>query len=337
MASVFKRTSDRGNKLALWRIKYKGADGKWHTATGCADKVKTQQMARRLEDEATLERQGLRDPKELRRREQASRPLSEHLEEYHAAIKAKNGTSKKNASKHADSTRTYIKWVADTLGATKIADLTPSAVQGTIAQLIDKRRSLRTCNAYITAVKGFTRWLWRDGRTALDELAHLTKYNEATDRRRVRRPLDADGLLRLFEAAENRPDVLGMSGPDRAMLYRLAAETGFRASELGSLVPESFKLDSASPLVEVQAAYTKNGKAAPQFIRQELADLLRPWLAKKPQGPPGIQAAPEDSEDAPGRSGSCWYRIQGRQRSGHRLPCSPSHVHHAPRPVGCFS
>lgn len=129
MASVFKRTSDRGNKLAPWRIKFKGADGKWHTATGCTDKVKTQQLARRLEDEAKLEREGLRDPKELRRREQASRPLSEHLEEYHAAIKAKNGSSKKNASKHADSTRTYIKWVTDTLGATKIADLTPSAVQ----------------------------------------------------------------------------------------------------------------------------------------------------------------------------------------------------------------
>ena len=77
-----------------------------------------------------------------------------------------------------------------------------------------------------------------------------------------------------------------MNGPDRAMLYRVAAETGFRASELGSLVSESFKLDSDSPIVEVQAAYTKNGKAAPQCIRRELAELLRPWLAKKPQGLP---------------------------------------------------
>ena len=180
MANIFKRTSDRRNKLVLWRIKYKGADGEWHTATGCTDKVKTQQLARSLEDEATLECQGLRDPKELRCRQQASRPVSEHMEEFHAAIKAKNGSSNKDASKHADSTRTYIKWVAESLGATKIADLTPSAVQGVIAQLIDQGRSLRTCNAYITAVKGFTRWLWRDGRIVSDELAHLTKYNEET-------------------------------------------------------------------------------------------------------------------------------------------------------------
>ena len=282
MASVFKRKSDKGRKLAPWRIRYKNADGKWLQATGCTDKVKSEQMARALESEAALERQGLRDPKDVRRRGEGFRPLSEHLDEYHAAIRAKNATTKKDASKHANSTKTYIKWVAEAIGAERVSDLTPSAVQGAIARLIEEGRSPRTCNAYITALKSFTRWLWVDGRSATDELAHLTKYNEEADRRLVRRSLKAEGLIRLIQTAESGPDVLGMSGPERAMLYRLVSGTGFRASELGSLIPESFKLDADPPVIEVQAGYTKNGKIASQVIRPELADVLRPWLAQKP-------------------------------------------------------
>lgn len=287
MASVYRRNSEKRNKLAKWRIKYKDAEGKWRTAAGCTDKTKSEQMARALESEASLERQGLRDPKEDRCRAQGLRPLAEHIDEYHAAIKARNSTSTREATKHADSTRTYIKGITETIKATRIRDLTPSAVQGAIALLItDKKRSPRTCNAYLTAIKGFTRWLWQDGRTTSDELAHLTKYNEATDQRRVRRALDARDLIKLFQAAESGPDVLGMNGPDRSMLYRVAAGTGFRASELGSLIPESFRLDVDPPVVEVLAASTKNGKAAPQIIPAELADVLRGWVAEKPPGHP---------------------------------------------------
>jgi integrase len=292
MASVFKRKSDRGRKLAPWRIKYKDAEGRWRSATGCTDKVKSEQMARALESEAALERQGLCDPKDVRRRGQGFRPFCEHLDEYHAAIKAKNATTRNDGSKHANSTKTYIRWVAEAIAAERIADLTPSAVQGAIARLIDEGRSPRTCNAYITAVKGFTRWLWVDGRTTTDELAHLTKYNEEADRRRVRRPLNAEGLISLFQTAESGPEVSGMSGPDRAMLYRLASGSGFRASELGSLVPESFKLDANPPVIEIQAGYTKNGKTALQIIPAELAEVLRPWVTQRPTGCP-VFALPE--------------------------------------------
>jgi integrase len=48
-----------------------------------------------------------------------------------------------------------------------------------------------------------------------------------------------------------------MTGPDRAMLYRVAVGTGFRANELRSLTPESFDLDANPPKVTVEAAYSK--------------------------------------------------------------------------------
>ena len=51
--------------------------------------------------------------------------------------------------------------------------------------------------------------------------------------------------------------VRGVCGRDRAVLYRLAVGTGFRAGELASLTPESFDLDADPPTVTILAAYSK--------------------------------------------------------------------------------
>lgn len=47
-----------------------------------------------------------------------------------------------------------------------------------------------------------------------------------------------------------------MTGPERALLYRLAIETGLRVRELKSLKVSSFDFDSNT--VIIQAAYSKN-------------------------------------------------------------------------------
>src|SRR5690606_8921819 len=86
-------------------------------------------------------------------------------------------------------------------------------------------------------------------------------------------------------------DRRGISGPDRAMLYRIALGTGFRAAEIASLVPASFNLDDDPPTVTVKAGYSKNRKLAVQPIRRDLAELLRPWVAARPDGRPVFDVA----------------------------------------------
>ena len=49
-----------------------------------------------------------------------------------------------------------------------------------------------------------------------------------------------------------------MTGPERAVLYQLAVETGLRARELRSLTWDSFDLDADVPTVTVRAAYSKH-------------------------------------------------------------------------------
>ncbi len=111
--------------------------------------------------------------------------------------------------------------------------------------------SAQTFNFYLQAVKQFCRWLVKDRRASDNPLSHLTSLNVKTDRRHDRRALSVDEMRRLLHAVRNGPDRTGrswrMTGPERAILYQLAMETGFRSSELRSLVRASFDLDGAPP------------------------------------------------------------------------------------------
>ena len=55
---------------------------------------------------------------------------------------------------------------------------------------------------------------------------------------------------------------MGMTGLDRAWLYRVALWTGFRAAELTSLTPALFRLEAEPPVIFCEASYTNNGRQA---------------------------------------------------------------------------
>jgi len=130
----------------------------------------------------------------------------------------------------------------------------------------------------------------QDARQFGNELAHQL---EVLDRRHDRRSLTDEELARLIAAAEQGAAIVRMTGPDRAMLYRVAVGTGFRANELRSLTPESFDLDADPPTVTVEAGYSKHRRKDVQPIRQDLADLLWPWLETRSRGRPVFESMPD--------------------------------------------
>lgn len=144
--------------------------------------------------------------------------------------------------------------------------------------------SIASSNHLLTAIKGFCRWMVRDGRTGDSPVAYLQTLNAATDVRHQRRALSRDEVRRLVRAARMGPTRYGMRGPERALVYRLAVETGLRLGELRSLTPASFDLDTVRPTMTVEAAYSKDRREDVLPLKPETAADLRRFLEGKAPG-----------------------------------------------------
>jgi integrase len=112
---------------------------------------------------------------------------------------------------------------------------------------------------------------------------HLPSINASADIRRERRVITAEEFTRLVEAAHGGPDIQCVSGPDRAMLYVLAAWTGYRRGELASLTLKSFNFESDPPTVQVKAGYSKRRRNDIVPLHPVVAEQLKSWLKAKGQ------------------------------------------------------
>lgn len=208
-------------------------------------------------------------------------PIASLLDDWKKVIEARG-----NTVKHAYEQHYMARRLIGLAGAARIADMAPSAIRVALARLRDEEHlSLSTLNHYVRAVKGFSRWLLHDGRAKADALVGLTGYRAATDPRHPRRALSLPEIRRLLRAADNGARVLGVSGRDRGMLYRLMLGTGLRVGEVKTLRAKSFRFDEVPAVVVVEAAYSKHRREDHQPMRMELARMLRAWMKKRRLGP----------------------------------------------------
>jgi integrase/recombinase XerD len=263
-------------KSPTWWIRYYTPDGKRHKVKGYPDKKATENKAAELERRGIRIDAGIVDPSDVH----AKTPLAEHAEDFRRYLAAKQNTADYVALSFARLTA-----ILDGCRFTKIGDVQASAVVEYLGTLRNEGKSVKTANDYLAAVKGFTRWLWRDKRSVFDPLAGLSKFANSGDIRHARRDLSPDELgLLLAAAMESKKSIRCLAGRDRYFLYLTAAATGFRASELASMTPDSFNLDGDAPTATVQASCTKNRKLAVQPLPLDVAQTLLDYLADKPAG-----------------------------------------------------
>jgi len=259
-------------KSKKWWGQYKDAIGCLRRKPLAVDKMAAQAMLNRIVQQVEREKAGLVDPTE----EQRKRPLNEHLRDFEAYLRNK-GVSKKQFGE----SRSQLQKMMAATRWRRIGDISTSSILEFLGQLRRDGLSAQTYNHYLKAAKQFTRWLVRDRRTPVDPLVHLSRLNVRTDRRHDRRALSEDEFTRLVEAARRGKRIEGISGPDRAMLYVLAAWTGFRKGELASLTLRSLNLDDDPPTATVSACYSKHRREDTQVLHPELVRQLRQWLATK--------------------------------------------------------
>lgn len=141
--------------------------------------------------------------------------------------------------------------------------------------------SIGSRNKYMLAVTAFLKWCVAAGHLEKMPLRELSCLREELDKRHPRRCITTDELGRLIEAAQAGIPIQSISGPDRAVIYLLAAYTGLRKAEIGALTRHSFALDDIPPRVSLAAIFTKSRRQAAIPLAEGVADALRPWLATR--------------------------------------------------------
>ncbi len=217
---------------------------------------------------------GLLDPK----RAAATKPLLVHVEDWRLSILAKGKTKK-----HADRQAQRVRAVFDGCTFKHWTDVASEIVQAHLWDVHDNGHGIgrRTLNHYIGAVKQFGKWMVRAGRANSYVLDSLTKVNAAVDRRRIRRALAPAEQAALVTRSAAESKRFGMTGPERSLVYRLALETGLRASELRSLTRASFDLTDEHPTVSLQARDEKAKRGDRLPLRATTVALLEAHLARK--------------------------------------------------------
>lgn len=209
------------------------------------------------------------------------------MQDFEQSLKAKGRTSK-----HIRETVSGIREICTRCSFTYWRDITASKVDYYLGQkredrviVVDgqekriKGTSARTYNHKLKAFKQFCAWMVKEGRAIDSPVTHLTALNTDVDRRHIRRALTPDEARGLLTAAAQAKLLYSMTGPERALLYRLAIETGLRAGEIRSLSAESF--DPKTRTTTVQAAHSKHRQQDIIYLQKDTATLLQDRIRHK--------------------------------------------------------
>jgi integrase len=179
------------------------------------------------------------------------------------------------------------------------SDIKPEAVQAKLAEWRirkDGPLSHQTSNFYLQSTKQFCKWMIRPARRATESpLGHLSGLNVKVDRRHDRRAYSVEEFRYLLAHLGQDTTIRGkMTSDERAVVYRLAVETGLRRGAIAALTRSSFKLDGASPCIHIPAGAKnkyKNERDVP--LRAAMVTILSSFLANKMPTAPAFNLPPK--------------------------------------------
>jgi integrase len=215
---------------------------------------------------------------------QGSRGLSDHLQEWKTTLIAKG-----NVPEHTEQTHRRAKTILQ--GFQTFANVSASKVQIEISMLqrtVKKRvngklvevslgnATAKTQNYYLQSCQQFFRWAVKDGRINSNILEHLNKKKAQS---KPQTALTAKELSCLLTHTEAAGISYGLTGYERANLYRFAALTGFRSNEIRSFRVTDIDLNQKT--VTLSGEFTKNGKEAIIPLHTDLTVALREYLKGK--------------------------------------------------------
>ncbi len=212
MASIYKRGGKR-NREGKYIASYFDEHGKRvEKSTGTSDRGVAGQIAAKWETEVALRRRGIINAAQAKAADHNRTPIIQHVKDYldHCEHVGQDGM-------HIGNKRTQLNALVAGVGATRLSDLEPNTVERYLSSLVKAGKSHRTHNQHRVTVVAFVEWCVGQGRMESNPLRIVPTLNEAKDRRRVRRALTEDEVVRLVAVS-----------PERGLYYLFAYYTGFR-------------------------------------------------------------------------------------------------------------
>lgn len=275
MSQPFRPTVTRNGektKAKTWSIRYPNAEGKRVQENGFKTRDEAAIRLRDAKREVNEERAGIRTP----RIKQNEKPLAEHLDDFQKSLE-----DREISSAQVKLVIGRLKRAFDSLGFLLLSDLNANDFQTFLASLRKQGRSQQTCKHIVRHIKQFAKFLLEDERIETDPFRKL-RPQKVSELRHRRRALTPDECTKLLKAARECSSAYGLSGPDQEVLFRVAQNTGFRASELSRLVVANLHLDGEHPHISLSASNTKNRDEARIPLRDpELVQFLKSWIIGK--------------------------------------------------------
>lgn len=206
-------------------------------------------------------------------------PLRQHLEQWLEILEAK-GTGEKQRRL----LKTRLTILFDLAKWQRLADITADSALLALKKLErtprlkGPGRGAQTRAHYITHLKGFCNWCVESDRLPKNPVRRLDKPRVETDQRHQRREPTREEVAALLEYLESGHAKVRrrMSGLQRALAYKVAMATGFRANELRRLRRESFNLEAGT--VTLPAKEEKARRGAVQPLPAWLVLELHEWF-----------------------------------------------------------
>ncbi len=218
-----------------------------------------------------------------------TQPLTEHVKAYLRWLADYKGRSRQYTMNRAGE-------LAKLLNGCKFhtwADIDHRIVETWLTGLIVGGQKKRTCNGYAEAIKGFCKYMVREGRATRSPVEHLAGIT--IDDAKLTGVFTADQVDMLLDYLDDggAPVVAGLTAPERSLLYRLALNTALRRGSIRSLTAASFAFDRDADgqviggTVSVKASNHKNRRPHVVPLVPDLAADLAAAVALKG---PGAQA-----------------------------------------------
>ncbi len=213
-----------------------------------------------------------------------SKPLTEHLDDYHDALIAQDRTER-----HAKLVRRRVLAVIEGCGFTFWRDIDKGHMEEWLKEKRDNGAfQQNTSNHYVRALKAFCTWMVDDSRASASPLDRLKGIT--VTKRKKRGILLKDQLAHLFATtALGKPwpvtKTRTLSGRQRAMMYQFAFETAIRPEAIRSLRPSAFHFnrddngDVIDGTVTVEAGQQKNRTEHTIPLRPEFAATMAEHVA----------------------------------------------------------